>query len=103
MNRKGAKAQRTGHPLPSCLCVEPSVGPARMPLGMGSTVHSLIPAPSRTPVGNLPLISRFVPVLKTRTFRLQTGTKPVQCSIIATLDCGFAWVGLKKGERHVAG
>src|SRR4029450_1252795 len=38
------------------------------PLGMGSIVHSLISSPA--PVGNLSLISRFVPVLKTRTFRL---------------------------------
>jgi hypothetical protein len=37
-------------------------------------------------------------VFKTRTFRLQPGTKPVQCSFIATPDCRTAWVGLREGR-----
>jgi len=37
----------------------------------------------RGPLGNLLLTSCFVPVLKTRTFRLQTRTNAVQCSFIA--------------------
>jgi len=71
----------------------------RSPLGMGSMVHSLIRQAAPTAPGNSGLTSRFVPVVKTRTFCLQTGTKPVQCSP----HCPLAWVGLKKGERHVAG
>jgi hypothetical protein len=42
-----------------------------------------LPAAKLAVLGNLRLTSSFVPVLKTRTFRLQTGTKPVQCSLIA--------------------
>jgi hypothetical protein len=66
-------------PLRSPLRRGKSAAKTSSPLGMGS----IDLAAGWTPVGNLSLISRFVPVLKTRTFRLQTGTKPVRCSFIA--------------------
>jgi len=58
--------------------------PAAVPAGHG--VHRSffgLATAQTTAFGNLRLTPSFVPVLKTRTFRLQTGTKPVHCSLIA--------------------